>query len=63
MIDTPSLIVIIGICSGVAGLLIRYTFKSKCDQVSICFGCLKVHREVNQEETIIDDSQKNENKL
>lgn len=62
MIDTPSLIVIITICSGVAGLLIRYTFKSKCDQVSICFGCLKIHREVDQENNI-DDSQKTENKI
>lgn len=40
---------------GLAGLAIKYGFASKCDNVSICCGLLKIHRAV-QLETNIEES-------
>ena len=34
---------------GVLGVLIRYGFKSKCSDVSICFGMLKIKRDTGAE--------------
>ena len=44
-----------GIIVGVLGVLIRYCFLSKCDNVSICFGILKIHRAVELELPNVDD--------
>jgi len=38
-----------GIVVGVLGVLIRYCFLSKCDNVSICCDVIKVHRAVDLE--------------
>lgn len=35
--------------SGVLGLSIRYCFKSKCQDVSLCFGLIKIHRNTEDE--------------
>jgi hypothetical protein len=29
--------------------LFAIAYKSKCDKVNVCFGCLEIHREVNVE--------------
>lgn len=34
---------------GVLGVLIRYGFKSKCSDVSICFGAIKIKRNTDAE--------------
>ncbi len=34
---------------GGIGLAIKYGLKSKCDDVSLCFGCIKIHRRVELE--------------
>ena len=34
---------------GLLGLIIRYGFKSKCSDVSCCFGCLKIRRDTEAE--------------
>lgn len=34
---------------GVVGLLIRYGFKSKCSDVSLCFGLLAIKRDIEGE--------------
>jgi hypothetical protein len=34
---------------GVAGLVIRYGFKSKCSDVSLCCGLLAIKRDVESE--------------
>ena len=34
---------------GFAGLVIRYCFKSKCNEVSCCFGLLKIERDIEHE--------------
>jgi hypothetical protein len=34
---------------GLIGLLIRYSFKSKCSDVSILWGCLAIHRNIEEE--------------
>lgn len=31
------------------GLTVRFCLKSKCDLVELCYGCLRVHRNVNLE--------------
>lgn len=36
------------ICGGF-GLVVRYCLKSKCDDVNICFGLIKVHRDIKSE--------------
>ena len=49
-IDSTTLILILTISTGFLGLLLKYSFKSKCDSVNLCCGCIKVHREVSKEE-------------
>ena len=44
-----------GIVVGVLGVLIRYCFLSKCDNVSICCDLIKVHREVDLEMSNVED--------
>jgi hypothetical protein len=34
---------------GLIGLLIRYSFKSKCSDINILWGCLSIHRDVLEE--------------
>jgi hypothetical protein len=51
------------ITTGLVGLLIRYSFRSKCENVSFCFGCLKFHRDVKSEKEIItEENNDDENK-
>jgi hypothetical protein len=45
-----------GIVVGVLGVLIRYCFLSKCDNVSICCDLIKVHRAVDLELPNIEDN-------
>ncbi len=35
--------------SGLLTISLRYCFKSKCEDVSLCFGLIKVHRDTNAE--------------
>jgi len=35
--------------SALIGLIIRYSFRSKCEDVNCCFGCLTFHRDVKSE--------------
>jgi len=44
-----------GIIVGLIGVLIRFCFLSKCDNVSICFGILKIHRAVELEMPNVED--------
>jgi len=34
---------------GFFGLVVRYCFKSKCSEVSCCFGLIKIERDIEQE--------------
>ena len=38
--------------SALIGLIIRYSFRSKCEDFSCCFGCLKIHRDTRSEKEI-----------
>jgi hypothetical protein len=43
---------IYGICTlgaGVIALVVRYGFKSKCSDVSLCFGLIHIQRDIGQE--------------
>ena len=46
--------------ASLAGLLIRYLFRSKCEDVSLCFGCLRFHRDVKSEKTEITTQESSE---
>jgi len=35
--------------TGLVALLVRYGFKSKCSNVSLCFGLIKIERDIEQE--------------
>jgi hypothetical protein len=35
--------------TGVLGLSIRYCFRSKCEDVSLCFGLINIHRDTESE--------------
>jgi len=35
--------------SGIIGLTVRYCFKSKCEDVNLCFGLIKIHRNTGDE--------------
>jgi hypothetical protein len=37
---------------GCIGLSIKYLLKSKCDNVNLCYGLIKVHRNVKVEEEL-----------
>ena len=34
---------------GLFGLIIKYSFRSKCNDVSLCFGAIHVQRNIEQE--------------
>jgi len=34
---------------GSFGLVVRYCLKSKCDEVNLCYGLIKVHRDIKAE--------------
>jgi len=34
---------------GSFGLVVRYCLKSKCDEVNLCFGLIKIHRDIKAE--------------
>jgi hypothetical protein len=53
---------------GFLGIVLRYAFLSKCDNVSICFGLVKIHRVVQIEEDVppveeVKEEQKEEEKV
>lgn len=37
------------LATGLIALLVRYGFKSKCSNVSLCFGLIKIERDIEQE--------------
>jgi len=43
--------------AGVLALVIRYSFKSKCSDVSLCFGLVHIQRDIEHE----IEEEKNEN--
>jgi len=40
---------LVSIGAGVIVLLIKYSFKSKCTDVSLCFGLLHIQRDIEHE--------------
>ena len=52
---------------GFLGIVLRYAFLSKCDNVSICFGLIKIHRVVQIEDVPpveeVKEEQKEEEKV
>ena len=46
--------------SALIGLIIRYSFRSKCENVNCCFGCLKFHRDIKSEKAEITTQESSE---
>lgn len=42
-------IAILTVCAGAFGILVRYAFRSKCEHLIICWGLIKVDRNVEAE--------------
>jgi hypothetical protein len=49
MVDSTLIYGLATLGTGVLGLSIRYCFKSKCEDVSLCFGLIKIHRNTEDE--------------
>ena len=47
--DAVFFVTISTLVCGSVGLVIKYCLKSKCDQVDLFFGCIKIHRDVKAE--------------
>jgi hypothetical protein len=58
--DDTSVILIITIGTGFLGLIVRYCFRSKCRNINVMWGCMKINREVEIE--LGDESKKEETK-
>lgn len=46
MTDTVFLLSVVTIASGIIGLCIRYVFKCKCNEITLCCGLISVHRDI-----------------
>ena len=44
------------------GTLVKYGFRSKCDNIELCYGLIKVHRRVELESSD-DDNQEEKKKI
>jgi len=47
--DAVFFVTISTLICGSFGLVVRYCLKSKCDEVNLCFGLIKVHRDIKSE--------------
>jgi hypothetical protein len=56
--EDNAIILIITIGTGFLGLIVRYMFRSKCSNINVMWGCMRIHREVGIE--INDESKKEE---
>lgn len=49
MINSTLLYGLATLASGILGVSIRYCFKSKCVDVTLCWGLLQIHRDTDTE--------------
>ena len=49
MLSETIIIVLIGALSTFGALVIRYGLKSKCSDVDVLCGCIKIHRDIQAE--------------
>ena len=55
MISDAVILSIIASGVGVIGLLIKYSFASKCNRTNCCFGCIQIERDTIHEQNIVND--------
>jgi hypothetical protein len=41
-----------GMLFGFLGVILRYAYKTKCDNIDICWGLVKIHRDIRTEADI-----------
>jgi len=58
--DDTIIITLATICSALIGLIIRYSYRSKCKDVNCCFGCVKFHRDTRSEKEVTNTQQESE---
>ena len=61
--DGVTIITIISIILGCLIMTLKVLFKSKCSNVSICFGLFHIERKVELETEILDEIPTNNNTL
>ena len=49
MLSESIIIILIGATSTFLALVVRYGLKSKCSDVDVLCGCLKIHRDIEAE--------------
>lgn len=54
MVDTIFLLSVVTVASGLFGVCIRYSFRSKCSSIKCCWGCYEVTRDVAQEMAVTE---------
>jgi hypothetical protein len=47
--DAVFFVTISTLVCGSFGLVIRYCLKSKCDEINLFYGCIRIHRDVKAE--------------
>jgi hypothetical protein len=48
---------------GAVSLAFKYCLKSKCKDINICFGCLRINRTVELEEGEVEMNENNSNNI
>ena len=48
--DPLTITILASISAGFAGLILRYSFRSKCSHIGCCFGLVQIDRDVKTEE-------------
>jgi len=49
-------ITIVTLCTGSVALGLKYCLKSKCDSINLCYGLIKIHRNVELETIDIENN-------
>lgn len=52
-------VTVISIIGGGLALALKFCLKSKCDNVNLCWGLIKVHRNTELEENDINENEEN----
>lgn len=51
MLEAGIISLIIATSGATIALIVKFALLSKCDSVSLCWGCCSVHRNTSQEQT------------
>lgn len=52
MLEAGIISLIIASAAATIALVVKFALLSKCDNVSLCWGCCAIHRNTSQEQTL-----------